>query len=295
MKKLIALICLLTLSVYTTAPVCAELNKKSFTISRSNVELKSIIDSKYDAYEYTLKNHTKQKLLITNFMVDDGVTPKTAYDEVKRNGWGAAGVTFVYGWNYAAATVGLSLAAAVVACPFFVGASMLGNVGAKMESNRFKKSAKNFNHTTMEDGFFKKNQISKFRVLSEQGKIPQVTIVLEDKDGNNYVYLNSYFGTEFKKLAKAEDKNLQKKLQDLTNQNIGETETTEIENVSEKTEVESKETKSVEEQFEEADDTTLPTEKRIPEAYKMYNTGVTLDPSVKTKQYFETDKNFTSF
>ena len=59
------------------------------------------------------------------------------------------------------------------------------------------------------------------------------------------------------------------------------------------------ETKSVEEQFEQGASATAdsekPTEMQLPEAYKMYNTGVTLDPNVKTKQPFEGDKNFTSF
>ena len=292
MKKLVSLLCLLVVSFYTTLPSMAKLNKQSFTITRSNVELKSVIDSKYDAYEYTLKNHTKEKLLITNFVVDDGTLPNEAYANVKRNGWGAAGVTFVYGWNYAMATLGLSLVASVVACPFFVGASMLGNVGAKQEANRFSKSAKKFNNSTLENGFFKKKETAKFRVLAPQGTIPTVSIMLEDERGRNYIYLNSYFGTEFKVIGKPETENVEKKLRDLK---IKTEEEVEIDDSVEQLEDNSKEAKNIVEQFETTEKKELPTEKRVPEAYKMYNTGVTLDPNIKTKQYFEENKNFTSF
>lgn len=308
MKKFVSLICLIVIVFYTMAPSFAELTKRDFTITRNNVELKSIIASKYDGYEFTMKNHTKKKLLVTNFVVDNGVTSQIAYANVKRNGWAAAGVTFVYGWNYALSTLGMSLVGAVVAWPFFVGASMFGNLGARMEANRF-------NEDTLTDGFFKKKEIVKFKVFAPQGVLPAITIVLEDEDGQNYAYTHSYFGTEFQELGHAKSENLKEKIVEIQAKSA---KVEEEDGVAQKEQVESgdmrndiknafenkkvapqQETKSVEEQFEQGANTTAdsekPTETQVPEAYKMYNTGVTLDPNVKTKQPFEGDKNFTSF
>ncbi len=98
MKKLTALLCLVSINLlYVIQPAFAELDKTSFTIVRTNVQLRSTIDAKYNGFEYTMKNNTKEKLYIQNFIVDDGTKPKDAYADVKRKGGGAAGMAFVDG------------------------------------------------------------------------------------------------------------------------------------------------------------------------------------------------------
>ena len=195
MKKLTALLCLISINLlYVVQPAFAELDKTSFTIVRTNIQLKSTIDAKYNGFKYTMKNNTKERLNIENFIVDDGTKPKEAYADVKRNGWGAAGIAFVYGWSYVMPTLGLSMVAATIASPLFVGASMFGNLGAKMEANRFI-TGSNIN------GYFKSNEKKEFKLLAPEGQIPTLKIILSDTAGDKYIYSCSYFGSGFEKFV----------------------------------------------------------------------------------------------
>ena len=63
MKKLISIFCMIAF-LFTSMPAFAALDNRSFTITRENVPLKSIIDTKYNGFEYKLKNNTKQKFVL---------------------------------------------------------------------------------------------------------------------------------------------------------------------------------------------------------------------------------------
>jgi len=319
MKKILASLCILSLLGLNIAlPVKAEMNTQSFTIVRTNVPLKSIINSKYNGFEFTMKNHTKNKLVVKNFIVDNGVSSDIAYANVKRNGWAAAGVTFVYGWNYAFSTLGLSLVGSVIAWPFFVGASMFGNMGARQEARRFAKA------TIKEEGVIKSKEKVNFKVFAADGVVPTVTIVLEDADQKNYAFSHSYFGTECAYMGTNDEFNasLEEKLKKLNTKSVEVDEKGSVkeeekqpakENLSEKENVKNaiqdafnnNQQKKTEQavstqstktqQSATQQDESKPVMEESP-VFKQYNTGVVTDPNVKTKQQiFNDNTNFVSF
>ena len=322
MKKIIAIFCIIaTTAFFNIIPAFAELDSQSFTIIRNNVPLKSIINRRYNGFDYTIKNHTKQKLIIKNFIVDKGVNSQIAYENSRRKGWEAAGVTFLYGYQYAMPTMGLSLAGAVIAWPIFLGSSMFGNMGARQEARRFASAS------IKKEGVIKPKEKIDFKVFAEDGILPTITIILEDSEGKNYSYSNTYFGTEFAYLGtnaelKAKYEERLKKKETVEEDNTKEEEKT-AKATEKKVETEKETTKKEEtpvakknikedasqkavdalNRIKEDFSTELPSEKKQSQyqmeespVFKQYNTGVTTNPNAKMKQQvFEDNKNFVSF
>jgi len=291
-------------------PAHALLDNKSISITRQTVKMRSMMDSKFNGFEYKIKNNTKEKIYINKFGVENGVPPYDAYGSVKRNGWAAAGVTFVYGWNYALPTLGLSMVAATAATPFFVTSSALGNIGATQE-------AKRFDVKSPEGKYIKPNETIKFKTIVEQGALPALTLIVEDPStGDNFAYINSQFGSRFIPVEKPQPVVETQEQNSNPDTNIPEAAKQDEQSTSKIKQMKDGLTNEVKQRTKALDDMNIkdddtadhpaltgispqegnkPTEMTVPDAYKMYNTGVTVDPNAKTKQYFNDSSNFTSF
>ncbi len=281
MKKIVSCVCLLVMSFYMILPVFA-LDEKSISINRTGVRLKSRIGTKYSGLQYKIKNNTNQKLNVERFIIDDAASGQAAYMDIKRNGWGAAGVTIVYGWNYALSTLGLALVGSFVAAPFFVVSSAFGNFGAKREMERMYSESP-------EGGYLKKHEEIKFKALVEKGKLPTVTLLVSTADADEkYIFTSTPFGnyaklyvpqTNIEKKAIESPKKTESEVIDSSDFSKSE-ETAEKKSKTENITPKTKET--LENQSEE-------------NSLKKYNTGVTTDPAVKLKKDFNEDKNFVTF
>ncbi len=321
MKKILSTICIMLMIFSMISTANANVDNKSITISREVVKLKSTLDAQYNGFEYKIKNTTKQKLYISKFIVENGVDPQEAYGVTKRNGWAAAGVTCVYGWQYAAPTLGLSAVAAVVASPLFVGASALGNMGASQEANRFATKP-------IAENYIKSGDTIKFKTFAPKGTLPTITLLIEDPDtGKYYAYVNTTFGNQFtavdiNKTAPLDEQmeslgftKVKNETEEAATEDNAETEavnkTTDtkltkdaqkngyndmIQKMGEKAK-EIKEATSIEEfNKKPTTDEAAASGQKMPEPEALkFNTNVTTDPNAQIKQPFEGSKNFTSF
>ena len=116
-----------------------EFSDSYLTVTRKTRHLHSRLSKNYTGYEYIIRS-TKTPVKIVTVSIQDDVSGKTAYREVKRTGAKVAAEALAWGTEFALPTITLSLFGSIIASPFIVIGNIAGNTGAKMEAKRYDKS-----------------------------------------------------------------------------------------------------------------------------------------------------------